>query len=35
MKYPSRDALIALGRWAKEQEELSQERIDAKLESMA
>ena len=34
MKYPSRDALIALGRWAKEQDELSQERIDAKLESM-
>lgn len=34
MKYPSRDVLIALGRWAKEQETLSQEQIDAKLESM-
>ncbi len=35
MKYPSREALITLGCWAKEQEKLSQERIDAKLESMA
>lgn len=35
MKYPSREALIALGRWAKEQECLPQERIDAKLDSMA
>lgn len=34
IKYPSRDLLMALGRWASEQEELSQERIDAKLESV-
>ncbi len=35
MKYPSRDALTALGRWAREQGELSLERIDVKLESIA
>lgn len=34
IKYPGRDLLIALGEWASEQDELSQERIDAKLESV-
>lgn len=31
MKYPSRDALIELGKWAMQQETLTQEQIDAKL----
>jgi len=31
MKYPSRDALIELGKWAKRQGTLTQEQIDAKL----
>lgn len=31
MKYPSRDTLIELGKWAMEQRTLTQEQIDAKL----
>jgi len=31
MKYPSRDALIKLGRWAMQQTELTQTAVDAKL----
>ena len=34
MKYPGRDVLEALGRWAKAQENLSQASIDAKLETL-
>lgn len=34
MKYPGRDTLIALGQWAKTQGKLSQELIDAKLETI-
>lgn len=34
MKYPDRDVLIELGRWAKTQGELSQEQIDARLETI-
>lgn len=35
MKYPSRVALIALGRWASTQGVMSQEQIDKKIESIA
>jgi tRNA1(Val) A37 N6-methylase TrmN6 len=35
MKYPSRDALIQLGAWAMQQGRLTQDRIDAQLESLA
>jgi len=35
MKYPSRDALISLGRWASVQGAMSQEQIDKKIESIA
>ena len=31
MKYPSRDALIQLGKWAMQQDALTQTQIDAKL----
>ncbi len=31
MKYPSRDALIEIGKWASQQEKLTQTMIDAKL----
>ncbi|EON8326263.1 SAM-dependent methyltransferase, partial [Escherichia coli] len=31
IKYPSRDTLIELGKWAMQQETLTQEHIDAKL----
>ena len=31
MKYPSRDALIQLGKWAAKQDELTQEKIDEQL----
>lgn len=34
MKYPSRDNLIQLGEWAMEQGMLTQEQIDAKLETL-
>lgn len=34
MKYPSRETLIELGAWAKQQTELTQGRIDAKLEAL-
>jgi len=34
MKYPSRAALIALGHWAMQQEALTQEQIDARLEAL-
>jgi adenine-specific DNA-methyltransferase len=34
IKYPSRDMLFELGRWAKEQGTLTQEKIDGKIESM-
>lgn len=34
MKYPSRDALIELGLWAKQQGELTQDMIDSKLETI-
>lgn len=34
MKYPSRSALIALGRWAMQQERLTQEQIDARVENL-
>jgi hypothetical protein len=34
MKYPSRDALMELGKWAMQQGTLTQEQIDAKLETM-
>jgi len=34
MKYPSADALISLGRWAKEQESLCQEAIDERISSL-
>jgi len=35
MQYPSRKALIQLGKWAMEQETLTQEQMDAKLETLA
>ncbi len=35
MKYPSRDALIELGKWAKQKGNLTQEQIDAKLETLS
>ncbi len=35
MKYPSRDALIEIGKWAVQQGELTQAMIDAKLETLA
>jgi hypothetical protein len=31
MKYPSRDTLTELGKWAMQQGTLTQEQIDAKL----
>lgn len=34
MKYPSRDALTELGKWAMQQGTLTQEQIDAKLETL-
>lgn len=34
MKYPSRETLIELGEWAKQQGTLTQEQIDARLESL-
>lgn len=34
MKYPSRDALIALGEWAMRQGEITREMIDARLENL-
>jgi tRNA1(Val) A37 N6-methylase TrmN6 len=34
MKYPSRDTLIQLGKWAMQQSTLTQEQIDAKLETL-
>ena len=34
MKYPSRDTLIQLGEWAMKQGTLTQEQIDAKLETL-
>ncbi len=35
MKYPSRDALIEIGKWAMQQEELTQSMIDTKLGTLA
>jgi adenine-specific DNA-methyltransferase len=35
LKYPSRDALIWLGAWAKKQGDLAQDAIDQKIESLA
>ena len=35
MKYPSRDALIKIGKWAMQQGELTQTIIDTKLETLA
>ena len=35
LKYPTRDALVKLGRWAKMQETLTQEQIDKKLEDIS
>jgi adenine-specific DNA-methyltransferase len=35
LKYPSREALTALGLWASQQKELTQTVIDAKLETLA
>ena len=34
LKYPSREMLIELGEWGKQQEDLTQTLIDQKLESM-
>ncbi|EEI0740484.1 SAM-dependent methyltransferase [Salmonella enterica] len=34
MKYPNRDTLIELGKWAMQQGTLTQEQIDAKLETL-
>lgn len=34
MKYPSRETLMELGEWAMQQETLTQEQIDAKLETL-
>ena len=34
LKYPSREALCRLGTWAMQQDVLTQEQIDAKLETM-
>lgn len=34
LKYPSRDTLIDIGVWAKKQGELTQEKIDRKIESL-
>jgi len=31
MKYPSRDALMELGKWAMQQGTLTQEQIDARM----
>ena len=35
MKYPSRDSLLEIGKWAMQQGELTQTMIDAKLETLA
>jgi hypothetical protein len=35
LKYPSREILICLGVWAKAQGELTQQKIDQKIESLA
>ena len=35
MKYPSRDILIQLGKWAMRQETLTQDLIDTKLEALS
>ena len=35
MKYPSRKALIELGKWAIKQEDLTQEMIDEEMERIA
>ena len=35
MQYPSRQALVQLGKWAMEQRTLSQDQIDARLETLA
>ena len=35
LKYPTRDALTLLGIWAKTQGELTQQKIDHKIESLA
>ena len=35
LKYPSREALTSLGVWAKRQGELTQDKIDQKIESLA
>jgi len=35
MKYPNRETLMSLGQWAMQQEALTQDKIDAKLESLA
>lgn len=35
MKYPSRDALVSLGQWAKVEGELSQEMIDEKVAALS
>lgn len=35
MKYPSREALIALGKWAIQQESLTEDQIDAQLKILA
>jgi endogenous inhibitor of DNA gyrase (YacG/DUF329 family) len=34
MKYPSRDTLIDLGKWAMQQGVLTQEEIDGKLRTL-
>jgi hypothetical protein len=34
MRYPSREALIALGQWAKRRASLSQEQIDERVNSL-
>ncbi len=34
MKYPSREVLTSLGVWAKSQEQLTQRKIDQKIESL-
>jgi hypothetical protein len=35
LKYPSREALISIGKWAMRQGELTQEMIDKRLENLA
>ena len=35
LKYPNREALTSLGVWAKTQGELTQDKIDQKIESLA